>query len=103
MVERYNTTLRTQLSLFVAEHQSDWDMVYWMATHLSTHFTLARREIRAPTDLVYERPDPDVVESYSTYVQQLKEHLQVIHEFARKNLEQSFESNRQRYDVIQRR
>ena len=46
MVERYNRTLKTQLSLFVAEHQKDWDkyvplllMAYRTATHASTHFT----------------------------------------------------------------
>lgn len=49
MVERYNRTLKTQLSLFVAEHQKDWDkyvplllMAYRTATHASTHFTPAR-------------------------------------------------------------
>ena len=110
MVERYNRTLKTQLSLFVAEHQKNWDkyvhllfMAYRTATHASTHFTPARllmgREIRTPIDLVYERPDPEVVESYSSYVQELQENLQVAHEFAQKYLEQSFESMKKRYDV----
>ena len=110
MVERYNRTLKTQLSLFVAEHQKDWDkyvplllIAYRTATHASTHFTPARLmivgEIRTPTDLFYERPDPEVVESYSTYVRELQENLQVTHEFARKYIEQSFESMRKRYDV----
>ncbi|CAB4006093.1 Retrovirus-related Pol poly from transposon 412 [Paramuricea clavata] len=78
-------------------------MAYRTATHASTHFTPARlmigREIRTPIDLVYERPDPEVVESYSTYVRELQENLQVTHEFARKYIEQSFESMRKRYDV----
>ena len=46
VVERYNRTLKTQLSLFVAEHQKDWDkyvplllMAYRTATNASTHFT----------------------------------------------------------------
>ena len=110
MVERYNRTLKTQLSLFVAEHQKDWDkyvplllMAYRTATHAATHFTPARlmmgREIRTPIDLVYERPDPEVVETYSAYVRELQENLQVTHEFARKYIEQSFESMRKRYDV----
>ena len=49
MVERYNRILKTQLSLFVAEHKKDWDkyvplllMAYRMAIHASTHFTPAR-------------------------------------------------------------
>ncbi len=50
-------------------------------------------------DLVYERPDPEVVESYSAYVRELQENSQVTHEFARKYIEQSFESMRKRYDV----
>ncbi|CAB4012519.1 Retrovirus-related Pol poly from transposon, partial [Paramuricea clavata] len=49
--------------------------------------------------LVYERPDPEVVESYSTYVRELQENLQVTHDFARKYIDQSFESMRKRYDV----
>ena len=59
MIERYNRTLKTQLSLFVAEHQKDWDkyvplllMAYRTAIHASTHLTPARlmmgREIRTP-------------------------------------------------------
>ena len=110
MVERYNRTLKTQLSLFVAEHQKDWDkyvplllMAYRTAVHASTHFTPARlmmgREIRTPIDLVYERPDPEIVDSYTSYVQELQENMQVTHEFARKYLQQSFESMRKRYDV----
>ena len=34
----------------------------------------------------------------STYVRELQENLQVTHEFARKYIEQSFESMRKRYD-----
>lgn len=60
---------------------------------------LLPQEIRTPIDLVYERPDPEIIDSYSSYVQELPENLQVNHEFARKYLQQNFESMRKRYDV----
>ena len=49
MVKTYNRTLKTQLSLFVDEHERDWDkhvpmllMAYRTVVHNATKFTPAR-------------------------------------------------------------
>ena len=84
MVERYNRTLKAQLSLFVEEHQRDWDkhipmllMAYRTAVHNPTKFTPARmmlgHEIRAPIELVFGFPTTsDRSTNFSQYVQDLK-------------------------------
>ncbi len=62
LVERFNRTLATQLSMFVESHQRDWDeyvpyllMAYRTAVHESTKTTPAKlmmgHEIRIPIDL----------------------------------------------------
>lgn len=62
MVERYNRTLATQLSLFVDNHQKDWDqhvllllMAYRSAVHDTTRCTPAKpmlgRDLRLPVDI----------------------------------------------------
>ena len=67
MVERYNRTLATQLSMFVNENHSDWDehshtvlMAYRTAVHESTGQTPARlmmgHELRIPLDLMFGQP-----------------------------------------------
>ena len=43
-------------------------------------------EIRTPVDLLYGRPEDELVESYPSFVQGLQENLNVVHEFARKKL-----------------
>lgn len=101
MVKRYNRTLKTQLSLFVQDHQRDWDkyvplllMAYRTAIHNATQFTPARlimgHEIRTPIGSVYGRPECESIETYSSYVQELQKNLETIHKFARKNLELNY-------------
>ena len=103
MVERYNRTLKTQLSLFVEEHQRDWDKhvpmlltAYRTAVHNTTKFTSARmmlgNEIRVPIGLVYGFPTlSNRSTNCSQYIQDLQNDLEAVHEFARKNLEISDE------------
>ena len=110
MVERYNRTLKTQLSLFVEEHQRDWDkhepmllMAYRTAVHNATKFTPARmmlgHEIRVPIELVYGFPTlSDGSTNCSQYIQGLQNDLEAVHEFARKNLEISSEKMRKYYN-----
>ncbi|XP_028417630.1 uncharacterized protein LOC114542077 [Dendronephthya gigantea] len=108
MVERYNRTLKTQLSLFVEEHQRDWDkyvplllMAYRTAVHKATGFTPARmmlgHEVRVPVDLVYGSPEYER-KSSTQHVQSLQENLEVVHRFARENLELSYEKMRKQYN-----
>ena len=69
MVERYNRTLKQQIALFVEQQHRDWDsqvtllfMVYRTAKHDATKYTPAKvmfgRELRAPIDLAFGRPEP---------------------------------------------
>jgi hypothetical protein len=110
MVERYNRTLKGQLSMFIADHQRDWDtyvplllMAYRTAIHAATRFSPSRlmmgREMKAPIDLMYERPDGTDFDSYSSYVRNLQENLQLVHKVTRENLEQSFETMKRHYDI----
>ena len=66
MVERFNRTLETQLSMFVEGDQRDWDqlvplmmMAYWTAVHETTGCTPASlmfgRDLKLPIDMSRER------------------------------------------------
>ncbi|XP_061191689.1 uncharacterized protein LOC133199898 [Saccostrea echinata] len=67
MVERFNKTLATMLTAYVADHQHDWDkhlpyvlMAYRSAVHESTGYTpnmlMLGREVSTPLDTMYELP-----------------------------------------------
>ncbi|CAB4041568.1 Retrovirus-related Pol poly from transposon 412, partial [Paramuricea clavata] len=110
MVERYNRTLKRQLSLFVEEHQRDWDvhiplllMAYRTAVHNSTKFTPARlmmgHEIRAPIDLTYGSPEDERAENLPQYVQDLQQSLEEVHEFARKHSTRNYYDMEKRYNA----
>lgn len=98
MVERFNRTIETQLSMFVDNHHQDWDqhvplllMAYRSAVHDTTNCTPARlvlvRDLRLPVDLLYTRPEE---ENLSTpYAEDLQEKLERVHAFARKHLKMS--------------
>jgi transposase InsO family protein len=110
MVERYNRTLKRQLSLFVEEHQRDWDvhiplllMAYRTAVHNSTKFTPARlmmgHEIRAPIDLIYGSPEDERTENLPQYVQDFQRSLEEVHEFAREHLTRNYYDMEKRYNA----
>jgi transposase InsO family protein len=107
MVERYNRTLATQLSMFVNENHSDWDehlhtvlMAYRTAVHESTGQMPARlmmgHELRIPVDLMYGQP-PECENNYrSKFAKQLTESLELTHQFARNRLRLSSERMKSR-------
>ena len=110
LVERYNRTIEAQISIFVDTHQTDWDeyipyllMAYRTAVQESTKFTPSRltlgREIRLPIDLLLIRPKEENFEDISHYASKLSEHLQEVHEFARKNLRIASNRMKHYYDV----
>ena len=110
MVERYNRTLKAQVAMFVENHQRDWDvklplllMAYRTAVHSSTKYTPAcimmGRELRIPVDLTFGSPEAKTVENYSQYAHDLQEKLEIIHEFARKNLEFNYDKMEARYNT----
>ena len=49
-------------------------------------------------ELVYGHPEPETVENYSVYVQDLQENIQRTYEFARRHLDMSFEVMEKRYN-----
>ena len=78
MVEWLNRTLETQLSMFVEDHQKDWDvylpmlmMAYRTAVHDSTKCSPAklmfRRELKLPIDLLYGRPSEEKPNNSTMY------------------------------------
>ena len=87
MVEKYNRALKSQLLLFVEEHQPDWDkhiplllMEYWTAVHSSTKFTPAEimmgREIEFLLIVnAFGCQPTHIPENYSQYIQDLRAHM----------------------------
>src|SRR3981081_258436 len=87
MIERYNRTLVTALSAYVAEHQRDWDdyvplvlFAYRMAVHEATGVapcqTMLGRDLRGPVELVIPRPDQGVLGlEKSQHARELRERL----------------------------
>ena len=95
MVERYNRTLKQQLSQFVEEQQKDWDvqvrlllMAYRAANHDSTKLTPAKlmlgHELQVPVDLVFGRPEPSM--SVTDFVRKVEGDLSRVNKFAKRTL-----------------
>jgi hypothetical protein len=114
MVERFNRTMVTMLSLYVSENQKDWDeklpclmMAYRASQHSSTRFTPNRmmlgREVELPLDVQYGTPAPEVagtdISAPADYVQRLSENMAVAHESARGYLQHSSEYQKRYYDI----
>ncbi|KAK3720684.1 hypothetical protein QZH41_003449 [Actinostola sp. cb2023] len=111
MVERYNRTLEAMLSKFVSKNQRDWDehlqlvmMAYRTATHETTGFSpsamMLGREITSPIDLLFGRPeagDSEVLDR-SENVQRLMQRIEVVHNFARDNLNLDTDRQKKYYD-----
>ena len=110
MVERFNRTLKSMLSLFVSENQRDWDrhlplllMAYRSAVHETTGCTPSEmmfgRELRLPVDLLYGRPEANG--SFSDpvgYTDRLRDQLATVHQYARDHLKLESERQKMGYD-----
>ncbi|CAI5646298.1 unnamed protein product [Oreochromis niloticus] len=96
LVERFNRTLATQLTILTSRHQRDWDrhlpLVLWSyrtAVQESSQCTPAAlmfgRELRTPVDLVFgSPPEPEIVGGPEMdYYRRLRERLQVVHDYTR--------------------
>ena len=111
LVERFNRTLENMLSLFVAEHQKDWDeyipmlmMAYRSTTQESTYVSpykmMFGREVNLPIDLMMGLPDPEAPTLLGVdYVEDLQTKMLRCHEFARSHLRKSAERQKRNYDV----
>ena len=106
MVQRFNRTLKSMLSLFIHENQRDWDrhlplllMAYRSAVHETTGCTPSEmmfgRELRLPVDLLYGCPGADERPTEpNDYADRLRDQLAIVHQYARDHL--NLESDRQK-------
>ena len=89
MIERFNRTLGSMLSLFVDDNQSNWDillpyvmMAYRSSVHSSTGFTpykvLFGKEIVLPVDVMLDLGNGEKGSSASEYVARLLETLSTV-------------------------
>ena len=110
MVERMNRTIEAQLSMFVQDHQRDWDefipllmMAYRSSIHDTTKCSPAKlmlgRELRLPLDLLLERPPQEEPNLVTPHVDNLQQTLETVHEFARSSLKLSSDRSKMYYDT----
>lgn len=89
MVERFNRTLLSMLSLFVDSNQQNWDtllpyvmMAYRSSTHATTGFSpykvLFGREIVLPVDVVLGVGETERYDSTNDYVEKVAESLSTV-------------------------
>ena len=109
MVERFNRTLEAQLSMFVEDHQKDWDqlvplmlMAYRTAVHETTGCTPASlmfgRDLKLPIDILYGRPETEHAQHTTSYALKLQERLEKVHHFARQRLQMMSDRMKRHYD-----
>ena len=111
MVERFNRTLETMLTLFTSENQKDWDThlpQLMMAYRSSQHETTGRspcemmlgRSIRLPIDLMLgPTPVEDTGETSTEYASRLTSKMENIHKYAREHLDLESRRQKRTYDV----
>jgi hypothetical protein len=109
MVERMNRTLLNGLSMYVSEHQRDWDeyvqlflMAYRTAEHESTGYSpdqlMMGRRITLPVRLLLGQPREEGPDDLPSFVQRLDEVLGYVHAHARQNLRHSQSRMKKTYD-----
>ncbi|PIK44525.1 Retrovirus-related Pol polyprotein from transposon [Apostichopus japonicus] len=97
MVERFNRTLETMLSMVVAPNQKDWDtwlpyasLAYNTAVHESTGFSPAElmfgRAVRTPLDIILPEMEEEEGVEYPDFVEELRSRIKEMHKQARDNL-----------------
>ena len=89
MIERFNRTLLSMLSLFVGDNQLNWDtllpyvmLAYRSSVHASTSFTpykvLFGREMVLPIDIMLKVDGQEVFASVDNYVSRLSDTLSTV-------------------------
>ena len=110
LVERFNRTLETTLSMTVDKYQTNWDLNVSLATaayratpHSSTGLTpnelMFGREAELPIDLVYGRPKNVRNPSEPVFAAELRDRFEAIHQIARKSLGKAAIHQKRGYDV----
>ena len=109
MVERFNRTLDTMLTMYCESKQNTWDehlpyvmLAYWSSVHDSTGFSpnmmMLGREVELPLQVVVGMPHEDQEQTPVEYVNNLQERLQGSHEEARKHLRRSAQHQKRTYE-----
>ena len=111
LVERFNRTIESMLSMFTDENQTDWDeklpcllMAYrgtpQESTQCSPNLLMLGRETELPIDLMFGRPSGSEqnFDSEIYYVDMLQDRIEHAHAHARKHLEQSAVRQKRNYD-----
>ena len=105
-----NRTIEAQLSIFVQDHQRDWDefipllmMAYRSSIYDTTKCSPAKlmlgRELRLPVDLLLGRPVLEEPDLTTPYTELLQEKLETVHAFARSSLKLSSDHSKLYYDT----
>ena len=110
LVERFNRILESMLSLCVKTNQRDWDkfvplvtMAYRStpqeSTQVSPNMLLFGHEINLPVDLMVGCPNESETLSEHDYVSDLRERLEIAHDYARRHLQSSANRQKKYYDI----
>ena len=108
MVERFNGTLVKTLSMYVSDHQKDWDVhikaalfAYRISVNSSRgelpYFLLFGREPRLPPDITFYTPK-EVSHTVLEYRNLLAIRIKLAHELARSKLQKAQLQNKLYYD-----
>jgi hypothetical protein len=109
MVERFNRTLESMLSMFVASNQKDWDvylplvgMAYRSTKHSSTEISpnmiMLGREIKMPVDIMYGLPEEDDYQDITEYVALMRKKLERVFQVSREKLHKASEYQKKMHD-----
>jgi len=111
LTERFNKTLVAMIKAYLKGEDSNWDLhlgcltaAYRATKHESTGVTpnllMLGREVRLPAEIVYgsRTSDGSDVNSYGSYIDDLKCHLQKAHDVARRHMKSAAERCKELYD-----
>ena len=112
LVERFNRTLLTMLTMYAEEDQQNWDgylpyvmMAYRASKHESTGQTpnqlMLGREVVLPLTAVIATPaeEDGEIRNYDDAIARMHERLQKSHEHARKHLQKACVHQKTQYDL----
>jgi hypothetical protein len=110
--ERFMRTLVTMIKAYIKDEQLNWDLnlgclagAYRASVHDATGFTpnylMLGREVRTPAELVHTSLSTtgEVVDSYGSFVDNLRERMQKAHLVAREHLQTANKRQKDSYDV----
>lgn len=109
LIERFNRTLLSMLSLFVEDNQLNWDtllpyvmLAYRSSVHASTAFTpykvLFGQEIVLPIDIMLNLDTQEHFSSVNDYVSRMRETLSTVVEAVRRHQSRASEKQKNSYD-----